>query len=536
LEQQQLRTIGRYTLLARLGRGGMGDVYLAVVRGPGAFSKLLVVKALLPELADKERFVQMFLDEARLGALLHHTNVVQTFEVGQEGSTPFLVMEYLQGRSMDDLLAKRAEGELSQDFFVRLVLDALAGLHYAHELCALDGKPLDLVHRDISPPNIFVTYEGVVKLLDFGIAKAAGATTLTEPGVVKGKYAYMAPEQARGDAVDRRADIFAVGVVLWEILAGQRINEECSQAQQISKRISGADPSIDERAPDAPEALREICSKAMAFEAKDRYQTAEQMRQALEGYLSDHGPLLSTTRVGEAVNTLFSKQRKKSWQLIERQLKLAQQTEAAIPLLDMSSEHTSTSLTSMPTAMEGQGAQTTPTLHQKRGNRLRLAMFGLVVVGVACAVTFAFLLPEAKPRAAASIDAGVAPKAQADSAAISHQPKQVVDQRAVQKPDLAAHIRVTITVSPASAEILLDGKSLGRGRFSGSMRADDKRHELQVKAKDHVTKRRRLRFRGDVVVDLALTRKARRYVRPTKKPGKNPDKKKPTIDEDNPYK
>src|SRR5689334_3257328 len=189
-------SLGKYRLIAELGHGGMAEVYLAVVRGPAGFNKLVVVKQIRPQLAEDPEFLAMFLDEARLAARLSHPNVVQTNEVGQEGERHFLAMEYLDGQPLSRINQRLGpKGGLPLVMHLRVIADLLGGLHYAHELSDYDGTPLGVVHRDVTPHNIFITYDGVVKVVDFGIAKARDALTLTKVGIIKGKIAYMAPEQ-----------------------------------------------------------------------------------------------------------------------------------------------------------------------------------------------------------------------------------------------------------------------------------------------------------------------------------------------------
>ena len=197
MEQQSIIQVGRYRLIAELAHGGMGDVYLAVAQGAGGFSKLMVIKMLRPALAEDEQFLTMFLEEARLAARLNHPNVVQTVEVGNEGRKYFLAMEYLEGQSLQRLRTRVAkEHPFPLGPHLRILVEALNGLHYAHELVDIDGRALDLVHRDATPHNIFVTYDGQVKVVDFGIAKAMDSSLETRTGELKGKIAYMPPEQA----------------------------------------------------------------------------------------------------------------------------------------------------------------------------------------------------------------------------------------------------------------------------------------------------------------------------------------------------
>jgi serine/threonine-protein kinase len=214
----------RFRVIAELGEGGMARVHLALARGPSGVNKLVVLKTLRSHLANDPACLEMFIHEGRLAARLNHPNVVQTYEVNEDGGRQVMVMEYLEGQPLSHVYARgRKSGQLPLEMYVRVLCDALAGLHYAHELADFDGKPLNLVHRDVSPQNIFVTFDGQVKILDFGIAKAAvNAPNQTETGVLKGKVRYMAPEQIAGEALDRRADIFAVGAILWEVLADEK--------------------------------------------------------------------------------------------------------------------------------------------------------------------------------------------------------------------------------------------------------------------------------------------------------------------------
>ncbi|MEO7729963.1 MAG: serine/threonine-protein kinase, partial [Kofleriaceae bacterium] len=188
--------LGKYQVVAEIARGGMGVVYLAMTKGPGGFSKLVVVKELHPELVEDPAFATMFLDEAKLAARLNHPNIVQTNEVGNDGDRYFMVMDYLDGRGLDQIRrrARTAGGGPSLAMLLRVLIEMLSGLAYAHKLTDFNGAPMQIVHRDVSPQNVFVTFDGQIKLLDFGIAKAADSTHETQAGVLKGKVAYMSPE------------------------------------------------------------------------------------------------------------------------------------------------------------------------------------------------------------------------------------------------------------------------------------------------------------------------------------------------------
>ncbi len=276
---------GKYRLLAKLGHGGMAEVFLGVASGLGGFTKLLVVKRIHPQLMDEPEFLTMFLDEARLAARLSHPNVVHTLEVNQsEDGLPFIAMEYLEGQSLDRVVrqARRDSVEVARSFGLGVVVRALEGLHYAHTLKDYDGTQLQVVHRDISPSNLFITYQGVTKVLDFGIAKATTQIAETRTGRIKGKISYMAPEQAKGQAVDARADVWSMGVVLWEMLAQRRLFKDENDLLVMNRVLNADIPEIREVSPDLPESLHEIVHKALTVDVNARFASAEEMRLAIE--------------------------------------------------------------------------------------------------------------------------------------------------------------------------------------------------------------------------------------------------------------
>ena len=277
----------KYTLIGKLGHGGMAEVNLAVVGGRGGFRKLTVIKRLHRHLAMEPGFIDMFLDEARLAARLNHPHCVQTHEVGDHNGNYFLAMEYLDGQGLERLL--RMSGQVDElvpwDVAARIVSDALDGLAYAHELTDFDGTDLGVVHRDISPQNIFVTYPGMVKLLDFGIAKAATHVVETRTGVIKGKYAYIAPEQALGQSLDHRADLWSMGVVLWEVLTGRRLFKSVNELATLHETLQGEIKLPSAFRDELPTELDTICMRALQREPDDRYQTAQEMKEDLDRYL-----------------------------------------------------------------------------------------------------------------------------------------------------------------------------------------------------------------------------------------------------------
>jgi eukaryotic-like serine/threonine-protein kinase len=306
--QRRVR-LGRYDLIAQLGSGGMADVFLGVARKPGGFNKLVVLKVLRAQYAHDVEFSKMFFDEARLSARFNHPNVVQTFEVEEDQGRHFLVMEYLEGQPLA-ALENGGGPEMPLPAAVRVLCDVLSALHYAHELCDHDGQPIGIVHRDVSPQNVFVTYDGPAKLLDFGVAKARNALSQTQDGAIKGKVRYMAPEQVRGDPVDRRADVFAAGILLWRAATGKKLWDGYDQLT-IMHRLDNREPVPAPHTvrPDVPKIVDELCSKALALDADDRFQSAAEFSTALEEYLHAAGALGSHRTVARFLESRFAAER-----------------------------------------------------------------------------------------------------------------------------------------------------------------------------------------------------------------------------------
>ncbi|MFO0640585.1 MAG: protein kinase [Polyangiaceae bacterium] len=312
---------GKYRLLGELGRGGMATVYLAAVDGPSRFTKLVVVKQLHTELAAELEFREMFLDEARLAARLSHPNIVQTYEVIEGAGKFLLVMEYLEGQPLSNVRSRLARRRLlTIPDQVRIMCDVLEGLHAAHEATDWDGTPLAVVHRDVSPHNVFVTYDGLVKVVDFGVAKASTSSQRTQTGVIKGKISYMAPEQAFGKKVDRRADVFAVGIMLWEAIAERRMWKDVPDPGIMHYLASDQVPKLSEHAKDVHPLLLAACDKALATDPEQRFASAAEFRAALDGYLATLPQKPDARAFGATVAEAFAEERAKIRGVIERQL------------------------------------------------------------------------------------------------------------------------------------------------------------------------------------------------------------------------
>jgi serine/threonine protein kinase len=303
------RRLGRYEILARLATGGMAAVYIARAVGVAGFERLFAVKVLHPHLAHEEEFVTMFLDEARLAARIRHPNVVATIDISDtQDAGYYLVMDYVEGDHLGALMrdaSKTPDHRLPTDAALRVVIDALGGLGAAHELTDDQGRPLNLVHRDISPQNIMVGQDGIARLTDFGVAKAETRLSSTREGQFKGKLAYMSPEQISGQPMDSRSDLFSLGIVLWELCTGRRLFGRFEPAV-ILQKIAEAEvtaPSQANRRVTPP--LEAIILRCLQKDPGRRYQSAFQMHMAIEEFMKKQGLSSSTLHLGRFMHTLF---------------------------------------------------------------------------------------------------------------------------------------------------------------------------------------------------------------------------------------
>jgi serine/threonine protein kinase len=281
----------RYTITERVDQGGMAEVFRGVAEGIKGFKKSVAIKRILPNLTKNKKFVSMFLDEARLSLHLQHANIVHVFDIGVADSSYFIVMEYVDGLNLKGLIdhEKKLGRKMKISHILWLMAEVCKGLEYAHEAQDPEtGRPLGIVHRDISPPNILISKQAEVKLVDFGLAKATSQIETTDPGVVKGKFSYLSPEAASGLEVDRRADIFAVGILLWEMLTGRRLFYGESDYQTVELVRQAKVPSISQINADVDADLEAVVLKALARDPRDRYQHASDLQEALAQYLFSH--------------------------------------------------------------------------------------------------------------------------------------------------------------------------------------------------------------------------------------------------------
>jgi eukaryotic-like serine/threonine-protein kinase len=293
----------RYRVVEKLEAGGMAEVYRAESEGLQGFRKQVAIKRVLPHLSEKKKFISMFLDEARLSAQLSHSNCVQVFDIGVGDAAYFIVMEFVDGanlKSIAETLKKQGKG-FSIEIAVFIAVEICKGLAYAHEARDSSGAPLNIVHRDMSPPNVLITKYGEIKIVDFGLAKASSQLEKSEPGIIKGKFSYLSPEAAMGQEVDPRTDIFAVGIILWELLTGQRLFLGDTDFQTVKKVQQAEIPSISRFCPQATPELERILNKALAREPANRYTTAREFGQELSYFLFAFGQPVSTFDVASLV-------------------------------------------------------------------------------------------------------------------------------------------------------------------------------------------------------------------------------------------
>ncbi|HEY5921696.1 MAG TPA: protein kinase [Kofleriaceae bacterium] len=299
--------LGRYQVLKPLAKGGMAEVLLARAIGLGGFARHVVIKRIRVEHGSDAKSIDMFLDEARLVAALHHRNIVQVHDVGEEDGKYFFVMEYVHGRDTRELLrhVKDKKQHIPLEHVITIVTAAAAGLHYAHEQRGPDRKPLNIVHRDISPGNILLGFDGGVKVVDFGIAKTEARSQDTQAGEMKGKVGYMSPEQCRTQPLDRRTDVFLLGIVLWELCALRRLFKFDSRFETMAAIVEGDTPLPTKYRKDIPEDLERIVLKTLAKNPDDRYQTADELRLVLEAFASRSGLSISAARLSDYLKDQF---------------------------------------------------------------------------------------------------------------------------------------------------------------------------------------------------------------------------------------
>lgn len=534
-------TIGKYRLLAELGHGGMARVFLAVAHGPSGFSKLVVLKMIRVHLAEDADTLQMFLDEARLAGRLNHPNVVHTLEVVEEEGRYLMVMEYLEGQSFSSILrrARQEQAPVPTYLHLRGLADSLQGLHYAHELKDFDGTPLNLIHRDVSPQNIFVTYDGQVKMLDFGIAKAITSSSETKAGVIKGKIAYMAPEQFLGEKLDRRVDIYGMGAVLWQAATGQRLWRGVPDGQVIHRVIRGEIPPPSAVNSDVHPELERIVLKALSRERDERYFTCVELQEDLETLIEDMNGKVTGRQLGQHIATMFADVRQEIASTIEAQLSKAQNydTQAfdrtAIPAIfsttnpggvyapEISGQFNSPSVSSglkvIPTGNDDGISSSSKSNVVAMSNSIpgtsavskdRSRLWVPIVAVTALMLSFGaalWLVPSLRA-ALTGDDAGG--NTAASSVVLTPPPPATVESPAAPDaaPEVVAEVEIQITTDPSDAKIFFDDSELASNPATHRVAKASKLHKVRVEAKGYETREVEVTSDKNVVVNVALER------------------------------
>jgi len=302
----------RYRVIEKLESGGMAEVFRAESEGLQGFKKQVAIKRVLPHLSEKKKFISMFLDEARLSAHLTHSNCVQVFDIGVGDNAYFIVMEFVDGANLKSIVESlRKQGkEFPVAYAAFIALEICKGLSYAHELRDPSGQDLHIVHRDMSPPNVLITKFGEIKIVDFGLAKANSQLERSEPGIIKGKFSYLSPEAAMGQDVDARTDIFAVGIILWELLTGQRLFMGDTDFQTVKKVQQAQIPSASAINPAVPADLERILAKSLTREPDARYRTARELGQDLSKFMFKQGTPVSSFDIAQIVQSAMKDRHK----------------------------------------------------------------------------------------------------------------------------------------------------------------------------------------------------------------------------------
>jgi serine/threonine-protein kinase len=519
-------TLGKYRVVAELARGGMGIVYLALARGPGTFNKLLVLKELKREMRADPGVVSMFMEEARLAACLSHPNVVHTIEAGSDGDRHYIAMEYLDGQSLHRVVSRaRRMGSVAPFAWQTSVIGrAIEGLAYAHSALDYDGKPLGIVHRDMSPHNVVVGYDGHVKVLDFGIAKATASSVDTQSGLLKGKVAYMSPEQAAGAPLDRRADIFAVGVMLWEAATGRRFWAGMENDMQILRALLNGQvgTSRDRTMAEIPGQLQHVIAKATAPRPTHRYESAAALLFDLRGALSSCGVhWLGAQEIGNFTGDLFKEDRAKLQASVDEALELCRRPDSGIHATGSGSgEQTAGEARPLPTLEPGKAdatpsdaplltspgptqsyvsaiapplAHTAVEPHRSGNPRLWGLLFGMATGAIAAIAALLVLQRSTGP---ARPSAAVSPASAAPPLG-STRPVEAAAER----------IHLVVRATPANARIVVDHQLVLDNPCVMTLSRDGANHTVRVEADGYTAREDRFDATGDMTLVIGLGRR-----------------------------
>jgi serine/threonine-protein kinase len=517
------QAFGPCRVIGEIGRGGMAAVFLAVFWNSDGTARPAVLKQLHPNLALDRDFRAMFEDEARLAMRLHHGNVVETYDVYSDAERCVLVMEFLEGQPLSRIRqTAHRMGNLPSSIHLHCLAQVLAGLDYVHELADERGIPLRIVHRDVTPSNVFVTYQGGVKVVDFGIAKATTRLVETRVGVLKGKVVYMSPEVVRGEPVDRRSDIFSVGVMLWEALTGRRLWQEHDDLAVLRQLANGLVPLRPAGVVISDPAAFAIAERALAPDPDRRYATAAEMRRDLENLLARQGPAASSSALSGYMQICFAEERQHLQSLIHDALQKTRQpspsrpsvsgdaTEA--PALEASEAPTTVSIPPAPLfrtiTVPGLRREATRTIVPWQGWALATG-----AVALAASVAFVAHAPPTARAATSVLSASSAPVTAVASVA-PPPPAPIVVARSTADLPIDTEVEVApasatlvFSARPAEARFFLDGERLEGNPVTLQRQPDKKLHRLRIEAPGFVPFSRSFELDEDATRSFDLVRK-----------------------------
>lgn len=451
---------GKYYLVDRIAVGGMAEIFKAKTYGVGGFENVCVIKRILKHLSENEQFVRMFMDEAKVSALLQHNNVVRVYDFGKQRENYFIAMEYVEGKDVKQILRKLAERRklLPQEFAVYIAMEAAKGLDYAHKRTTLQGQPLGIVHRDVSPSNLLVSYNGEVKAADFGIVQAANCAEDTDAGTLKGKFEYMSPEQAQGLELDRRSDLFSLGIILHEMLTGRRAFKSENEIRTLEriKAVEIDPPSFFN--PRVPARLDEIVMRALARDPDDRYQDGRQLQVDLLEFLYPASPDLTQQSLSHFMRELFAEEAEAERRRLEEGSRLALAVHESTSKLELEPEWED--------GGESRGSRgTTPTqapmAPAPAPSRVPLFIAAIAVLLMIGVVTVSILLPILNPPA----------------------PQVVEKMVEAPRPTTGA---LEITIGPVEGKVSIDGAVVGQGpTVAQEALTPDQPHVIRVEAENY---------------------------------------------------
>ncbi len=328
---RQATPFGKYVLLERVSVGGMAEVFKAKAFGVEGFEKILAIKRILPSMAEDADFIEMFIDEAKICGQLNHANICQIYELGRVNDSHFIAMEYVWGKDVLQMQNRfrKMRQKMTPEMAAYITCRICEGLDYAHKKKDAVGKSLGIIHRDISPQNILVSYEGELKVIDFGIAKAASRSSKTQAGVLKGKFGYMSPEQVRGLPLDRRSDVFAIGTILYELLTAERLFHGDSDFETLEKVRNVDVPPVSQVNPGVPKSLEKIIMRALSKDTETRYQWASEMAEDLNSFLLGHDPAFSAQSLSQWMREQFAVEMRRERLVLDEQQKVTRELLAA---------------------------------------------------------------------------------------------------------------------------------------------------------------------------------------------------------------